>query len=306
VSQVLRVFRHAARLLMLVALTTIALPSSSVAPVTISLTETRSAKSVDFGDGIVWILVLGSDAGPGVDVSTGDTDAIQLLGMNFATGAATAIGFPRDFWIDLPGYEPGRINGFLKLEGGGPDLTAAAVTSLVGIEPDYVLVTGSDGFLSMVGAAKGVTVKSTTDFHADQSSLHVHVGYNDFDPQQALDYARTRYALVGGDRERSANHQALLLGLLRQLREHEDEEGFMEKVGVAAIEGLDTDLSPVDIYRLVQAVTELKPGSTTGCVLDGSDETVDGNEVIFPFEAQAKEIGLDAKEDAVLPADCHR
>ncbi len=100
---------------------------------TISLTETRSAKSVDFDEGIVWILVLGSDAAPGKDVREGDTDAIQLVGMNVETGAATAIGFLRDFWIDMPGHDPGRINGFLKREGGGPDLMATVVESLVGI-----------------------------------------------------------------------------------------------------------------------------------------------------------------------------
>ena len=302
-SAALRVLRHLARLLALVALTAIALPSSSVAPVTISLTETRSAKGVDFGDGIVWILVLGSDVAPGTDVREGDTDAIQLVGMNFETGAATALGFLRDFYVDLPGHEPGRINSALRL--GGPELAASVVETLVGIGPDYVLVTGSEGFLSMVGAAEGVTVTSSTDFEADKpSSLHVHVGDNVFSAQDAFDYARTRLAFVRGDRERSANHQALLLGLLRQLREHEDEEGFMERVGVAAIEGLDTDLSPVDVYRLVQAVTELKPGSTTGCVLDGSDETVDGNEVIFPYDARAMQAGEDVKEDAVLDGAC--
>ena len=194
--------------------------------------------------------------------------------MNFETGAATALGFPRDFYVDLPGHEPGRINSALRL--GGPELAATVMETLVGIEPDYVLATGSEGFLSMVGAAEGVTVTSSTDFVADPpSSLHVHVGDNVFSAQDALDYARTRLAFVRGDRERSENHQALLLGLLRQLREHEDEEGFLEKVGVAAIEGLDADgMSPVDVYRLVQAVTELKPGSTTGCVLDGRDDTV--------------------------------
>ena len=300
----LRVLQHLARLLALVALTAIALPSSSVAPVTISLTATRSAKSVDFSDGIVWILVLGSDVAPGTDVREGDTDAIQLVGMNFETGAATALGFPRDFYVDLPGHEPGRINSALRL--GGPELAATVVETLVGIEPDYVLVTGSEGFLAMVGAAEGVTVTSSSDFEADApSSLHVHVGDNVFSAQDAFDYARTRLALVRGDRERSANHQALLLGLLRQLREHEDEEGFLEKVGVAAIEGLDADgMSPVDVYRLVQAVTELKPGSTTGCVLDGSDDTVDENLVILPFEARAKQAGKDVKEDAVLDGGC--
>jgi polyisoprenyl-teichoic acid--peptidoglycan teichoic acid transferase len=303
-SQVLRIVRHVVRVVIVAAaVAALGLSSSSVAPVTISLTETRSAKSVDFEEGIVWILVLGSDAAPGQDVRDGDTDAIQLLGMDLATGAATAIGFPRDFYVELPGHDPGRINSALKL--GGPELAATVVDTLVHIEPDYVLVTGSDGFLSMVGASDGVTVTSTMDFDADGSSLHVHVGENVFNPQEALDYARTRYALPRGDFDRSHNHQALLLGLLRQLRDHEDEEGFLDKVGVAAIEGLDTDdMSPVDVYRLVQAVTELKPGSTTGCVIGGTDAVVGGNQVVIPDTDQADALGRDAKDDAVLDTDC--
>ena len=45
-------------------------------------------------------------------------DALQLIGMNVKTGAASAIGVPRDSWVDIPGYGSNKINAALYF--GGP------------------------------------------------------------------------------------------------------------------------------------------------------------------------------------------
>ena len=73
-------WRHLARLAMLLAVAGLLIPDGGVHATTISLTKVESAKSVDFAEGVVWILVLGSDADPGEDVLDGRSDAIQLVG----------------------------------------------------------------------------------------------------------------------------------------------------------------------------------------------------------------------------------
>ena len=45
-------------------------------------------------------------------------DALQLIGINTRTGAAAAIGIPRDSWVAIPGYGSNRINAALYF--GGP------------------------------------------------------------------------------------------------------------------------------------------------------------------------------------------
>ena len=91
----------------LLGLAGLTVPDAEVHPATISLTKIESAKDVDFSDGVVWILALGSDARPGQDVQDGNTDAIQLVGLDLASGRAAGIGIPRDSWLRDPGVGPG-------------------------------------------------------------------------------------------------------------------------------------------------------------------------------------------------------
>ena len=293
--------RVAVRLALLTGLV-VAVPTASVHPTTISLTTIGTAKAVDAGEDVVWVLALGSEAAPGDDVNEGLTDAMQLIGVNPGTGRAVAIGLPRDLYVELPRGRA-RINTALRDE--GPEGVARAVDELVGILPDVVLVTGSDGFLSMLGAVGDVRVDSPLTFTTDDGGVEVRSGGNTFDAEQALDYARTRDNLPGGsDFERVANHQRLLLGVLERLRDAEDEEGFLESAALAALGGLQTDLSPGEVFRLVQALTTIDPDRTTGCIIGGTFGEEFGADVVYPDLAQARAVGADAVGDARLQGGC--
>jgi LCP family protein required for cell wall assembly len=280
----------------------VAVPTASVHPTTISLTTIGTAKAVDAGEDVLWVLALGSEAAPGDDVDEGLTDAMQLIGVNPGTGRAVAIGLPRDLYVELPDNRA-RINTVLRDE--GPAGVAREVDELVGILPDVVLVTGSDGFLSMLGAVGDVRVDSPLTFTTDDGGVRVRSGGNTFDAEQALDYARTRDNLPGGsDFERVANHQRLLLGVLERLRAAEDEEGFMESAALAAMGGLQTDLSPAEVFRLLQALTTIDPARTTACIIGGTFGEEFGAAVVYPDLAQARAVGADALEDARLQGGC--
>ena len=298
-----RALRRLARCAVLVTLLALVVPGATVRPASITLTRVEGASAVDFRDeDVVWILVLGSDAKGSTPVDEGNTDAIELLGLDVDNGAAAGIGIPRDSWVELPdGFA--RINEALAED--GPELAAQAVEDLVGIAPDLVLVTAMDGFLAVTDAVGGVTVQSEKAFVTDDGTVEVTRGRNDFDGEQALAYARTRKALDGGDFERAAHHQALLLGFLRGLRQRQDEEGFMERATLAALGGLESDLAPTDLYRLAQAVTQIDPAQVTGCIVGGTPgETGVGAQIIYPDTVQARRLGADAEEDARLEPGC--
>jgi LCP family protein required for cell wall assembly len=293
--------RTAARLALLVGVALV-VPTGSVQPTTISLTTVGTAKSVDAGGGITWVLALGSEAAGGDDVTEGLTDAIQLVGVQPTTGRAVAIGLPRDLYVDLP-QGSGRLNRALSEE--GPEGVAAEVRELVGIEPDVVLVTGFDGFLSMMGAVGDVEVDSPFGFTTEDGGVRVRKGANTFDAEEALYYARTRTSLPDeSDFERAANHQRLLLGVLGRLRSAEDEEGFLEKVALSALGGLETDMSPSEVYRLVQALTTVDPRRTSGCIIGGTFADRFGAAVVIPDLDQAAAVGADAADDARLQGGC--
>lgn len=281
------------------------IPTSTVQPAVISLTTVETARAVDFGEGVLWVLVLGSDARPGTPVAEGRTDAIQLVGLNWRRRSAVSIGIPRDSWVELTGPDPGfdRINA--ALADGGTEVAARAVADLVGITPDLVLVTGFQGFEDMVEAVGEVEVDSPVAFPANEHDLVVRRGANRFSADEALSFARIRRGLSGDDLARSANHQRLMLGVLQQLRTQEDDEGFMEAATLAALGGLETDLGPVELYRFAQAVTGIDPSRTLGCVIGGTPFTTDaGASVLRPDVQQARALGEDARDDALLQGGC--
>jgi polyisoprenyl-teichoic acid--peptidoglycan teichoic acid transferase len=295
-----RTLRALARAILLIALVALVVPGATVHPTTLSLSQVETAKSVDFQDGVVWVLLLGSDAEDGSSLRQGNTDAIELLALDLESGAAAGLAIPRDFWVDLPkGFD--RINQAYKE--GGASLAAQAVKELMHIEPNFVLVTGFDGFRSMTETAGGVDVVSSQRFVTDDGDVEVHRGTNHFDAQEALYFAATRSNLES-DLRRAANTQALLLGFLRQMRQREDETGFMERITSSAIGGLQTDLPPTDLYRLAQAITQVDPKKVTGCIITGRFATREGSSVIIPDHPLAQRLGRDAAKDAELDPGC--
>ena len=295
-----RLLRTCARLALLVAVAAL-VPTGSVHPTTISLTTVGTAKAVDAGEGVLWVLALGSEAAPGEDVMQGRTDAIQLIGVHWGTGRSVAIGLPRDLYVELP---DGRARISTALQQGGPEGAAREVDELLGIEPDLVLVTGFDGFLSMMDAVGEVRVDSPLAFTTEDGGVEVRRGSNTFDAREALAYVRTREGLPGSDFDRSANHQRLLLGVLERLRAAEDEEGFMERAALAALGGVQTDLSPSEVFRLVQALTTVDPAQATTCIIGGEFGVEFGAAVVHPDFEQARVVGADARQDARLQGGC--
>jgi LCP family protein required for cell wall assembly len=287
-------FRIVARMAPLLVLFALVVPASTVHPATLSLSRVETAKSVDFEDGVVWVLVLGRDA-------EGDTDAIEMLAFDTGTGAASGIGIPRDSWVRLP-------DGLARLNEawsqGGTDLAARVVGDLVGVDPDFVLVTGFEGFLAMAETVGEVKVRSPLAFETDQGRA-VERGLNSLNGEQALDFASSRDNLPNDDFDRMANQQALLLGYLRSLRGREDETGFMEDVTLSALEGLETELAPTELYRLAQAITQVDPAKVTGCLVGGTPFTTSGGAQVIRVDKElARRLGRDAERDATLDPAC--
>ena len=280
----------------------VVMPSPAVRSSDTNLVKVRTAQAVDHPRNVVWILCLGSDARPGQRVTGTRADAIQLVGLNLDTGAGTMIGIPRDSYVDIRGHGRNKINASMVF--GGPQLMADSVGRLVGVRPDYVFTTGFLGFRGMVRAIDGVTVNSKLSFSDPVRPQGYKRGQNNLNPFQALIFGRIRHGLPRGDFDRSMNQQELLRSILRKVRAHESQPGFMERGLLASVKFMDTDLTPSELYRLAQAVTAIQPGKLTGCVLDGSTGSAGGASVVFPNVGQARRLGNDARKDGDLDRGC--
>jgi LCP family protein required for cell wall assembly len=275
-------------------------PNSEVAPTRFSLVAVEQTTEVDFGDGVVVVLALGSDSETS-DIMDGNADAIELIALNFETGQAAAVGVPRDTWVDFDG-ETAKLNSGLLRD--GPELMATKVEEVTGVRPQYVVTTGFAGFEGMVDSVGELSVRSEVDYVEESYDLDVHKGPdNPMNGLQATGFARTR-EFDGDDFTRMANQQHLLQAILEKLRAQEDTEGFIEGGAVAAFQHLETELSPSELYRFAQAISQIDPAQTTRCVLTGPPLTIGPNIGVDLDPDYAQRVADDATDGHLEPGTC--
>ncbi len=297
-----RKLRRAVALAVVLAVTALVVPDSSVAPATVALMKVTTAEGVGHGPDVLWILALGSDARPGQNVLRSRADAIQLVGVNLKTGAGTAIGIPRDSYVTIPGHGREKINASMYF--GGPQLMAASVANLVGIRPDYVVVTSFKGLIHMIWTIGGITVNSPIAFGEAELHGHFRKGKQHINGVEALAFARIRHPLLRGDFDRSANQQRELVGILRQVRANRERRGFMERAVMAVARSMDTNLRPAELFTLAESLTQVQPAKFRRCVIQGGIGFAGAASVVFPNYAQARSIAARVRNDATLNGRC--
>ena len=290
---------HTALLAAVLGVTAIVIPDSAPPTNEFYLVKVAQAQGVDLSPDVIWIMAIGSDARPGQDFLHQRGDALQLIGINSITGSAVAIGIPRDSWVEIPGYGSSKINAALTY--GGPQGMAGAVENLVGIEPDYIMVTSFEGFRAMIKEIHGITVSNPRAFSDENLAPEgFDKGKIRLSPYHALAFARSRHELPRGDFDRSANQQRVVRGIYDRIRERAHQAGFMERGVTSVLKNLTTDADPAELFRIAQAITQVDPRKITTCVVQGGIGNIGGASVVLPYRDQARHYGDEAREDASL------
>ncbi|NEA23935.1 LCP family protein [Actinomadura bangladeshensis] len=170
-----------------------------------------------------WVLV-GSDSraesattGQGGDVwkpGQQRTDTIMLLHLPADRKKAYIISFPRDSWVEIPGYGKQKINAAFSY--GGPKLLIETLESLTGIRVDHYGAIDFEGFKSMTDALGGVTVNIKQSVYDPARKKQWTAGKQRLNGEEALLFVRQRYNLPNGDFDRIKRQQAFLGALAKQ------------------------------------------------------------------------------------------
>jgi LCP family protein required for cell wall assembly len=248
-------------------------------------------------DGLVFVLVAGSDARPHEDLLKTRADSIHLLAVNPATGQGTLLGFPRDSWVEIPGHGRGKINNALAL--GGPDLLAKTVQRLTGLPVDYYVITGFRGLAAMVDELGGVDVLVNRRMNDRNSGARFQRGWHHFNGAQALAFSRNRTDVEKGDLSRSENQGLIMLaGLAKMRSEVADDGGLARWIGVLVKHAkLTVPLSKLP--ELGALARRLDPARLTNVVAPGRIGMTAGQSVVFLTTGAAK-LFSDLRDDAVI------
>lgn len=202
------------------------------------------------------LLVLGLDSREGEGFQ-GRTDSIMLLGIDRTRLGAALVSFPRDLFIDVPGYGSQRINtinvlGEMDGRGQGPELVKRSIGLSFGVQPTHYVRLDFRAFERLIDAVGGVTIEverlivdpsyPTDDFGT--TTVRFEPGRQHMDGARALIYSRTRYA--DDDYQRAGRQQQVLNAFARKLVN----PIYWPAVIAVLVDAVDTDIGPLDVFTL--------------------------------------------------------
>ena len=231
-------------------------------------------------NGKLFVLVIGSDARSGnpTDVRA---DAIHIVGVNTRTLRAGILNFPRDSWVSIPGHGSGKINE--ALNAGGPQLLARTLESITGIRLDYWVLTGFEGFQSIVARLGGVELRLNQDVRdPGGSGANLQAGQRRLSAVDSLAFVRTRKSFAGGDVTRTTNHGRFLIAMLRKLRaEAARDPAAVLRWHIVGRDNTRLNLSPDEAFRLGILATQIRPRRVGNVTVPVSIGSVGAASVVF-------------------------
>jgi LCP family protein required for cell wall assembly len=141
----------------------------------------------------------------------------MLLHLPADRSKAYVVSFPRDSWVQIPGYGPQKINAAFSF--GGPPLLIETVESLTGARIDHFGAIDFNGFKDMTDALGGVEVNIEKSVYDPARKVHWEAGRQKLDGEKALLFVRQRYNLANGDFDRIKRQQAFLRALAKKAAE---------------------------------------------------------------------------------------
>lgn len=258
------------------------------------------------------LLVIGSDARPG-QLQTGyRADSIHVLALSPSADAGTIVGFPRDTYITmeviteanevvgLPEDElPARALKWTSLMAGrGPEIMLETARVLTGLPIDGYIVTGFLGFDALITELGGLRIDLPSDMASGNNWADFPAGEQFLDPTRALQLARIRKGLRGGDFARSLNQGLIMLAAMEMVQDR----------GIDALPDLVkiltdhtfTDLDAGALLAFAAAGLLMDPGGLGNLVLPGDVETINTRSVVLLDEAEMERVLRDVADDGVV------
>lgn len=179
-------------------------------------------------DGAVNVLLVGTDARPGLDGVRADTIVVLRVEAN---GAVRALSIPRDL------VDPATGQRFSTIATSGPQAVIDSVTQVTGIPVDHYAEIGFTGFVDLVDELGGIELAVDVPLVDQHSGLVLQPSpCATLDGETTLALLRARHVDGSGDMGRMARNRAVLSAAVAELA--------------------DVGLDPVDLDRLSRILAE--------------------------------------------------
>ncbi len=221
----------------------------------------------------------------GID-SYGDVNSLTrsdvniLVSINPKTHQILMINIPRDYYVTL--HEIGQKDKLTHAGIYGTEMSVKSIEDLLDIEINYYFKVNYGALVKLVDALGGVDVYSKYKFTSGEEFYTYQKGFNHVNGRQALEFVRTRYAFVDGDRVRGENQQAMIQAIIKKacsgaiLTKYSD---ILESLKGTFATNISTD----KITDLIKMQLDKMPSwNITSMSLNGSD----GSEYTYSYPHQ--------------------
>ena len=209
--------------------------------------------SVEQSEEVINILLIGQDRREGQDRQR--SDAMILCTINPKTKTMTLTSFMRDLYVQIPGYNPNKMNACYQI--GGMSLLTKCVEANFGVQVDGCVEVDFSGFMNLVDLVGGVDIelnqeeadylnrRGNWDYNnASAGTWNLKAGVNRLTGEQAFAYSRIRY-VGNGDFERTERQRKVIMALVDQSRDLSISE--LNDLLESALPMLTTDLTNLEI-----------------------------------------------------------
>jgi LCP family protein required for cell wall assembly len=164
-----------------------------------------------------FIVYLAANDDYGTLVSKGRNDVNIIAVVNPIYKKILMVTIPRDSYVYLR-FEDGTISSSKdKLTHAGIygiQTSINTIEDFLGININYYMKINFSGLIDLVDALGGITVDSDFEFTTFDGTHHFVKGTNELDGEDAMYFARERYAFTDGDFQRSRDHIKVINGII--------------------------------------------------------------------------------------------
>ncbi|MGY1833225.1 LCP family protein [Geodermatophilus sp. SYSU D01180] len=203
-----------------------------------------------------------------------NTDTMILVHVPADGSRASFVSFPRDSYVEIPGYGMDKLNaayayGYGEVDdsapeadrqAGGAQLLVQTISQLTGLQIDHYAEVDLLGFFNLTSVVGGVDVNlcEAVDDSAYSGAVFP-AGPQTISGAEALEFVRQRHGLPRGDLDRIVRQQVFIGGVLRKMLSDDVllDLGKQRELIRAASESLtiDQDLDLLDLAQQMQSVT---------------------------------------------------
>jgi LCP family protein required for cell wall assembly len=232
------------------------LPTATPLP---TATATPTAKPTDKNqppEDQINILLLGSDQRPWDRFFR--TDTIILASINPSLGTVNLLSFPRDLYINIPGWGQDRIN--TAWVHGGYKKLAATLKANFGIRVDHYVLINFTSFKRLIDGLGGLDIdvgQPVSDYYRGRY-INIPVGPKHMNADMVLWYVRTRKTT--NDFARNRRQQEVLTAVAYKLLSMDAIAKAPELYAIYSA-SVTTDLSLTDLLPLLPMAAQLSDSS---------------------------------------------